>query len=495
MAIDSEDPTAAAAEWTEYNTPHEDLREYLDRVERSGELKRIDDVSWDLEMGAISEMFGAERPDGPPTLLFDNIPGYHKGFRAVWGTTNSRRRFALTYGFPEPVTTVDCVQGYRDRMQTDFELTPATTVKTGPVLENVDRDDQVDLFKFPIPKIHELDGGRYLGSHDLVIMGDPESDWVNVGTYRVQVFDKNTVGLWMSPGKHGRLIREKYFDQGKPCPVVISVGTDPLLFLTAGNEIDYGTSEFAYAGGHRGRPFEVLKSELHGLPMPARDEIILEGEILPDEVRREGPFGEFTGYYASGDQDQPAVRIRRVYYRNNPIITVARPGRPPHDYAFAKCVTKAATIWDEVEKAGLPGVKGVWSHEAGGARLFNIISIKQMYPGHARQAGMLVTNCHAGAYLGRWVIVVDDDIDPTNTFDVIWAMASRCDPSADIDFIRSAWSGPLDPLLKSGEELNSRAIVDACRPWDWKDDFPPVAAASPGLMSKTRERWRHLLNE
>ena len=495
MAIDSEDPTAAAAEWTEYNTPHEDLREYLDRVERAGELKRIDDVSWDLEMGAISEMFGAERPDGPPTLLFDNIPGYDKGFRAVWGTTNSRRRFALTYGFPEPATTVDCVQGYRDRMQTDFELTPATTVKTGPVLENVDRDDEVDLFKFPIPKIHELDGGRYLGSHDLVIMGDPESDWVNVGTYRVQVFDKNTVGLWMSPGKHGRMIREKYFDQGKPCPVVISVGTDPLLFLTAGNEIDYGTSEFAYAGGHRGRPFEVLKSELHGLPMPARDEIILEGEILPDEVRREGPFGEFTGYYASGDQDQPAVRIRRVYYRNNPIITVARPGRPPHDYAFAKCVTKAATIWDEVEKAGLPGVKGVWSHEAGGARLFNIISIKQMYPGHARQAGMLVTNCHAGNYLGRWVIVVDDDIDPTNTFDVIWAMASRCDPSADIDFIRSAWSGPLDPLLKRGEELNSRAIVDACRPWDWKDDFPPVAAASPGLMSKTRDRWRHLLND
>ena len=118
-----------------------------------------------------------------------------------------------------------------------------------------------------------------------------------------------------------------------------------------------------------------------------------------------------------------------------------------------------------------------------------------MYPGHARQAGMLVTNCHAGNYLGRWVIVVDDDIDPTNTFDVIWAMASRCDPSADIDFIRSAWSGPLDPMLRVGEHQNTRAIVDACRPWEWRDDFPPVAAASDEIMDAAMKKWGFLLNE
>ncbi|MBM3525212.1 MAG: UbiD family decarboxylase, partial [Alphaproteobacteria bacterium] len=463
-------------------------------VERVGELKRIEGADWHLEMGAISEMFGAARPDGPPALLFDSIPGYPKGHRVVWGTTNSKRRFALAFGLTEPRSAADCVTAYRDRMKGGFALIPPKEVRTGPILENVDRDDAVDLFKFPIPTVHEKDGGRYLGTQDLVVMRDPDSGWVNIGTYRVQVFDKNTVGLWMSPGKHGRLIRDRYFAKGEPCPVAISVGTDPLLFLSAGNEIDYGVSEYAYAGGHRGRPFEVVKTELYGLPVPARDEIVLEGEILPDLIKTEGPFGEFTGYYASGEQANPAVRIRRVCWRNDPIITTARPGRPPHDYAFSKCVTKAATIWDEIEKAGLPGVKGVWSHEAGGARLINIVSIKQLYPGHARQAGHLVNACHAGNYVGRWVIVVDDDIDPTNTFDVMWALASRCDPVEDIDFIRKSWSSPLDPLVgEGGMPLNSRAIVVACRPWERREKFPPVAAASKELIEAAEKKWRHLL--
>ena len=151
--------------------------------------------------------------------------------------------------------------------------------------ENVDRDDQVDLFKFPVPLLHELDGGRYIGTGDLVIMRDPDDGWVNIGTYRVMVHDKNHVGLWMSPGKHGRLIRDKWFAKGKNCPVVISVGHDPLLFLSAGNEVNYGTEEFAHAAGHRGIPFDVINSELHGLPMPAHGEIVIEGEIMMDDAR------------------------------------------------------------------------------------------------------------------------------------------------------------------------------------------------------------------
>lgn len=488
-------PTRSPKPRMEPNRPHADLREFLDRVDRIGELKTISGASWDLEMCGISEMFGAERPDNPPALLFDDIPGYPKGFRVAWGLENSPRRFALTYGFPEPDHTKDLVKAYRDRMRESFAPTPPVTVETGPLLENIDRDGDVDLAKFPTPRVHDRDGGRYLGTHDLVIMRDPDTGWVNIGAYRAQVFDRNTVGLWISPGKHGRIIREKYFAKGKPCPVAISVGTEPLLFITAGNEIDYGLDEYAYAGGHRGQPYEVIESELHGLPIPARDEIVLEGEIVPDDIRTEGPFGEFTGYYASGEQDQPAVRIRRVYFRNDPIITTARPGRPPHDFTFAKSVTKAATIWEEMEKAGLPGVCGAWSHEAGGARMFNIISIKQMYPGHARQAGHLAFSCHAGNYLGRWVVVVDDDIDPTNTFDVIWAISTRCDPATDIDVIGKAWSGPLDPMLAKGATENSRGIIDACRPWDRREDFPPIAAATPQAMAETYRKWRHLLEE
>ena len=168
---------------------------------------------------------------------------------------------ALTLGLPLSEHPLDVVRAYRDRMKR-FELIPNVTVDKGALLENVDRDGAVDLLKFPVPFLHELDGGRYIGTGDLVIMRDPESDWVNIGTYRVMVHDRNTVGLWMSPGKHGRLIREKYFAAKKPCPVLISVGHDPLLFLSSGNEVHYGTSEFAHAGGHRGAPFEIGRAHV-----------------------------------------------------------------------------------------------------------------------------------------------------------------------------------------------------------------------------------------
>ena len=339
----------------EFAEPHVDLRYWLQRVEGIGELKRVSGVDWNLEMGAVAEMIYRARPTNPPAILFENIPGYPAGFRVLSGMTNSPRRLALTLGLPLSEHPLDVVRAYRDRMKR-FELIPNVTVDKGALLENVDRDGAVDLLKFPVPFLHELDGGRYIGTGDLVIMRDPESDWVNIGTYRVMVHDRNTVGLWMSPGKHGRLIREKYFAAKKPCPVLISVGHDPLLFLSSGNEVHYGTSEFAHAGGHRGAPFATLKSELHGLPMPAQGEIVLEGEILPDDMRPEGPFGEWTGYYASSVREDPVVRVRRVYYRNDPILTMARPGRPPSDYSLSKCVIKSAMIWDQVESAGLPEI-------------------------------------------------------------------------------------------------------------------------------------------
>jgi 4-hydroxy-3-polyprenylbenzoate decarboxylase len=169
--------------------------------------------------------------------------------------------------------------------------------------------------------------------------------------------------------------------------------------------------------------------------------------------------------------------------------------RPPSDYSLSKCVIKSAMIWDQVERAGLAGVHGVWCHEAGGGRLFNVIAIKQAYAGHAKQAAMLAANVHAGNYLGRFVVVVEDDIDPTNTFDVLWAMATRCDPVEDIDFIRRAWSGPLDPRKRKDDAHNSRAIIVACRPYERMIDFPAVAESSPELRAKTLEKWGYLLGK
>ncbi len=229
--------------------------------------------------------------------------------------------------------------------------------------------------------------------------------------------------------------------------------------------------------------------------MPAHAEIVLEGAMHPNETAPEGPFGEFTGYYAGGRSAQPVVRVERIYHRNDPILGLACPMVPPSDFSYSKCVMKAGMIWDEVERAGLSGVRGVWVHEPGCARMFNVISIKQAYAGHAKQAALLAASCQSGSYLGRFVVVVDDDVDPANLNEVLWAMCTRCDPAEDIDILRRTWSGPLDPRLPKGVTWNSRAVIDACRPFEMLKDFPPVVKASDELRSKVAAKFADQLKK
>ena len=472
---------------------YEDLRDWLEIVDGMGELKKIDGADWNLEMGTLAELVARESKGAVPAVLFDKIKDYPKGYRALFAQNASFKRMALNLGLPLDLAGLDLVRAFRQKLAAHKPI-PHKVVKSGPVLENVLAGKNINLLKFPVPFVHELDGGRYIGTGCLVITKDPEEGWVNFGAYRGMVHDETSMGLYISPGKHGRIQRQKYFDQGKPCPVVISVGQDPVLFMVSGNEVDYGVSEFDYAGGLKGAPVEVIEGEVTGLPFPAHAEIVIEGIMDPQDVKKEGPFGEWTGYYASSIRPEPVVRVQRIYHRNNPILCCARPGRPPSDYSLAKCFVKAALIWDQVEKAGVPDVKGVWCHEAGGGRLLNIISIKQRYPGHARQALVAASQVHAGAYLGRYVIVVDDDIDPTNTFDVLWALSTRSDPVESIDIVRRCWSGPLDPRIQPGKKgFNSRALIDACRPFEWMKDFPPVAESSPELRDKVRKKWRKII--
>ena len=235
-----------------YNAPHEDLREFIKRAEEAGEIVRIKGADPHLEMGTLGEIVNHARPEAP-ALLFEDVPGYPKGMRLISGATNSSKRLAITMGLPVPSCPLDVVKSYRERMQQHKPI-PPKTVRTGAVFENIDRDDAVDLFKFPIPFLHEKDGGRYMATDDLVIMRDPDGGWINAATYRGMVHDKNHISIYISPGKQGRQIRDKYYAQGKPCPVLISCGHDPLLFLAGGNELRYGLSEFEYSAGHRGEP-------------------------------------------------------------------------------------------------------------------------------------------------------------------------------------------------------------------------------------------------
>ena len=221
-----------AQSFNAYDRPHADLREFITRAERAGEIARIKGAHWRLEMGTLAEIVNHARPQ-PPAILFEDVPGYPSGMRCLSGATNSSKRLAIALGLPVPGHPLDVVRAYRDRMQTHRPIPPRVVAK-GPVLENIDRDDQVDILRFPVPFLHEHDGGRYIGTDDLVIMRDPEENWVNCATYRVMVQDKNHVSVWISPGKHGRHIRKNIFARENRARCSSHAGTIRCCFSPAG---------------------------------------------------------------------------------------------------------------------------------------------------------------------------------------------------------------------------------------------------------------------
>ncbi|MBV9599289.1 MAG: UbiD family decarboxylase [Chloroflexi bacterium] len=472
--------------------PVKDLREWIERIDAIGELTRVDGADPRTDIGGLTDLFQWDM--GNPALLFDRIAGFPAGYRVLSNVLTSLKRVALSLDLPVDSTPTQLVTAWRDKLE-HMRPRPVEPVESGPVLANQLHDTDVDVTKFPAPVWHSGDGGAYIGTGDIVIMRDPDSGWVNAGTYRVQVHDERTLGLYISSGKHGRLIRDKYWQRGRACPVAVSVGHDPLLLLLGGLEVDYGTNEYDVAGGVRNGPLEVVSGPHTGLPIPASAEIAFEGEIPPNELHEEGPFGEWAGYYASGRKPEPIINVQSVLYRDDPIVLGCIPGKPPNDNTFFRSPLRSALIWNELERAGVPGIVGVWSHEAGGGRLMNIVSIHQMYPGHAKQVGAATASCHAGAYANRWVIVVDDDIDPTDTNEVLWALCTRTDVIDDVDVLKRCWSTGLDPMAYGGQSglyYNNRMIIDACRPFERLKTFPSLARADAQEAAGLRSRWSEL---
>ena len=460
-------------------------------------MRYVDGLSWEREIGMATELL--HHSDPAPAALFDNIPGYPKGFRVLTNFFGGKRQ-NMTIGFAQGLNRLELSEGFLEVYENeDNQPVPHEIVDDGPILENVITGDDVDITMFPTPKWHEDDGGRYIGTGCFNVTRDPEEDWINVGTYRVMIHDKKTVGFYISPGKHGRIHRDKYAARGEMMPSVIVLGGDPMTFLMSSSEVPYGLCEFDLMGGLRGKPLKCVKGKITGLPFPANAEIVIEGWIDPKEFRLEGPFGEWTGYYASDVREEPVMHVEAIYHRNDPIMLGCPPQRPPDELARYRAVARSALLKRSIKAAGVPDVTSVWAHEVGTARMLVAISIKQRYAGHAAQAGHVACQCHVGAYAGKYVIVVDDDIDVSDLEQVIWAMLTRSDPATSIDIVHNAWSTPLDPRIPPEEKAkgnftNSRAVIDACRPYHWRDQFPKVNMPSAELAKETRERFSYLLD-
>jgi 4-hydroxy-3-polyprenylbenzoate decarboxylase len=470
-----------------------DVREWLVVANALGQLRVLEGVDWQTNIGRITEML--HHTDESPAILFDKIPGFPAGYRILVNSIGARPRLALSLGLDPNIGVWELVDEWERQLNTVVPK-PVEFVSAGPITENFFEGDAVDLFKFPTPQWHPADGGRYIGTGDGVITKDPDSSWINLGTYRVMIHDRNHTGLYISPGKHGIIHRDKYFERGESMPAIVLVGLSPIQFLASSLEIPNGVSELEWVGGVIGSPVKCIRGRYTDLPIPAFAEIALEGFLHQNESRLEGPFGEWTGYYASASRQEPVFEVKAIYHRNDPIILGCPPEKPPYEAHRYQQYLRSANLRREIRAAGVPDVVAAWTHSVGGCRLFNVVSIKQRYPGHARQAGHVAAMCRQGAYLGRFVVVVDEDIDVTDLNEVVWAMCTRSDPERDFDFIKRAWSGPLDPAIEPGKKgFNSRVIIDATRPYEWRDKFPPAIGPDPKEKQLTRDQWAWVMNQ
>jgi 4-hydroxy-3-polyprenylbenzoate decarboxylase len=463
-----------------------DLRDFIRIAEERGELKRVKaEVDCHLELSHIAKVNDQKKG---PALLFENVKGYN--IPVVTGVYTSPSRLALSLEMPPSWTIFDMAKEWATIAEKG--TIPPEKVDNGPILENK-VEQNIDLFAFPAPHWFPKDGGRYFGTAVYLITKDPDTGFVNLGTYRMQILDKTSLGVMFLQGKDADITFKKYRERNEPMPAAAVIGGDPRLFLLGGTSLAYGSSEYEVAGALRGAPVEVVESEVTGLSIPAFAEIVVEGTIDtdPSSYKEEGPFGEYPGYYSKGKEKRTWIDVKRVLHRNNPIFWGSAVGRPPTANTMMHSLAKTAAMWTELKKMGIPGIESVYFPPASG-RFWVIISVKQSYPGHGRQAGLAAFASVAGNYGVKGVIVVDDDIRADDIDGVLWALSVRYNPVEDTEIIKKGRSTPLDPSLPlHSRKIVSRIILDATTPYEWEQK-PELVDLDKDMVKRVTQRWNEL---
>jgi UbiD family decarboxylase len=472
-----------------------DLRDWLRLVESDGALKRITSaVDPDEELAAITYL--ATREGSAPALLFENLDGDRTGARILTNMLGaSKERFATAIGLDRRLSTAAMIQ--QSRLIMKRRIGPTWVAKeVAPVNEVVLTGESIDLTTFPVPRFWPGDGGRYIGTGDIVLTASPDSGLINVGCYRQMLHAPRRVGLYCSPGKHGLLDREGWWARGEPCEVVCAFGVDPVLFMVAAQSFGVNQSELDVAGGMMGRGVRLTEAECVGLPVPADAEIVIEGTLHQGDVLPEGPLGEFTGYYGRERSPQPVIEVKALHHRRSPIFTHALMAKYPScEIGAYYAIMRSARILDDLEAIGVPGVVSAYSHPAAASGWgMVVVSIEQKFAGHSAQVLSLAAQCPAAAYYTKWVIVVDEDVDPTDLNDVFWALSTRCHPSDDLDILRNTWSTGLDPSQYTPEArpYGSKALINACKPHRHIKQFPKATALRRATYDRVVHRWGEL---
>jgi UbiD family decarboxylase len=467
---------------------YQDFREFLTVLEHQGQLLRITDtVKFEPDLAAAACAL-AQIGDGVPAILFDKIAGSPDA-RVVMNVHGSWPNHALALGMDKDTSLRDQFFEFVRR----FQLFPGELQRvTSAPWQEITVDKDIDLFELlPLFRLNRGDGGYYIDKA-CIISRDPD-DWdnddiQNVGVYRLMVKGPNRIGIQPVP-QHDIAVHLSHAEErGEDLPIAISISNEPIILLMAATPLLYTQLEYKMAAVMQGAPYKVVKTA-KGLDVPWGSEYVLEGRILARQREMEGPFGEFPGYYSGGHR-YPVIEIDRVSHRRNPIFESVYVGRPWTELDFLQAMTTSAPIFIQLNKMfpEVVAVNALYTHG-----LVVIVSTRVRYGGFAKSVGMGVLTTPHGLGYAKFVIVVDEDVDPFNLNQVMWAMSVRANPAGDVVIIPNLAENLLDP---AGEPngMAHKMIIDATTPKapDRRGDYGEVLD-TPEQTGAWRERLLPLI--
>ena len=444
------------------------LRAFLERLESQGDLARISTrVSPRLE---IAEIADRAVKAGGPALLFENVEGASMPVAINLFASKRRMLAALEIGsFDEWEERLDFFldprppEGLLDKLKaiprvTELASVFPKTVRSGPCQEVVATGDEVDLSSLPVLTCWPQDGGPFI-TMPLVVTRDPASGKTNVGMYRMQVYDRNTTGMHWQKHKDGAGQARGYEREGRRMEVAVAIGCDPASVFSAIAPLPPGVSEFLFAGFLRGEPVPLVRGKTIDLLVPAEAEIVLEGYVEPGERRREGPFGDHTGYY-SLDDDFPVFHVTAMTRRRDPVYLTTIVGPPPMEDGFMGEAVERLFL--PLVRKTIPEIVDMYLPFEGIFHNLMIVSIDKRFPGHARKTMHAIWGTGQMMFT-KTVVVVDKDVDVRDSRRLLWKVLAAIDPERDIEFVH----GPVDELDHAAPRpcLGSKMGIDATRKW------------------------------
>jgi 4-hydroxy-3-polyprenylbenzoate decarboxylase len=492
---------------------YDGLRGWLKALDAAGEVKHIDaEVDWNIELGTIARLL--QGPATGPSVLFNNIKDYNSSSsrcrKVFTGALANYRRIAMMMGLPPETHPRELVKLGRTILT--GSISPKV-VKTGPCRDVVVKGDAVDLYEFPAPYWNRLDGGRYIQTYGACVTKDPETGVMNAGVYRGMIADKTHIPILMWRAQHiGHHVTAWQQGGASELPIAVAMGVEPSVEFVAGAPVPKGICEFDVAGSIRGAPVELVKCETVDLHVPANAEIVIEGflQIDPKDYMMEGPYAEFTGYFAGDRMPKPTIRVTAITHRKEPILRGTIEGALPGSYSentVTSSIMRAATAWNVLDRAGVPGITDVWCQPVQ-AGINLLIQMKQSYRNQAKQAANAIWGSSAAHVRYKHITVVDDDIDIHDYGAVDWAIAYRVNAGEnDIVIMPSTFGLGLDPSTRKrdrnptlyGTGKWNRVLIDATMNLDYDPDpdfggarFPPKAWPDQADIDAVKARWKEL---